>query len=270
MSEFITIICVLIVILQYLFFRKRKERYRKELYQVALPYFKSQMNPHFIKNLLQSINYLILFDSKEKASSCLKKFSLLVDQILKCSEMQLIPLEKEIALLENYIALQHIRFPNKFDFIPSPNRNATIVLEAGIDLENQMIPPMVIQTFVENAIVHGLEPLKEKGWLQIYISQTQRHLICRIIDNGIGCKASGQLHSRSSFAANGHNGIGTKNVKNRLAIIEKSLGLKIGFQIEDLDKKQQKGTLVTLLFPNKLDDMQEFRPVDFENMILNR
>jgi sensor histidine kinase YesM len=265
----ISVLLFVIVIMQHYYYSAQRRRYEKGIYQVALPYFKSQMNPHFIKNLLQSVNYLILFDDKRNASNCLKKFSTLVDHTLKYSEVQLISLDKEIALLENYLSLQHIRFSNKFDFIAQADdpEKATINVAPDICAEEVNIPPMVIQPFVENAIVHGLEPLKEKGWLTIKFFQDSKYLHCVVTDNGIGRKASAELHKRAFNGAD--NGISTKNITRRINIIKKIVGVDINLVISDLNKENESGTVVAISFPKAIDDMYEFKSVDFENLVFN-
>ena len=192
---------ILIIGLQHNMLRKRANHFRLRLQQVALPYFKSQMNPHFIKNLLQTINFFILFDSKENASKYLKKFSILVDKTLKHSDQELITLADEIEILEIYIELQSLRFPDKFDFFPISSATGlhkpTIFLAPEINPLETKIPPMVIQPFVENAIVHGLEPKSRKGFISVSFSKENNLLNCMISDNGIGRKASQDMQKNS-------------------------------------------------------------------------
>lgn len=246
---------VLVIIMQQLNLRRSAGLFRLRLQQVALPYFKSQMNPHFIKNLLQTINYFILFDSKENASKYLKKFSILVDKTLKQSDQELISLADEIEILEIYLELQSLRFPDKFDFIPMDKDDATqkstITVSAEINPAEIRIPPMVIQPFVENAIVHGLEPKGSKGFITVSFSKEDNLLNCMITDNGIGREASRQLQKNENYK-NNSNGIGLKNVFRRLSLLEETMKISIHLEVSDLcPGEADTGTMVLVRLPAK-------------------
>lgn len=258
-----------VIALQHLTLKRRTKLFRTHLHHVALPYFKSQMNPHFIKNLLQTINYFILFDSKENASKYLKKFSILVDKTLKLADIELITLADEIEILELYLELQNLRFPNKFDFIPlalaSDGAKSTITVTGNINPLEIKIPPMVVQPFVENAIVHGLEPKTTKGAIDISFSQESNLLICRITDNGIGRKTSQQFKKNNETGDN--NGIGLKNVFQRLSLIEETLKISIHLDVANLnDNEKNTGTVVTLKLPAKFPKVSN-QSADLDSLI---
>ncbi len=260
----------LVVFFQYRHYRKNKELFRQQINQVALPYFKSQMNPHFIKNVLQTLNYLILCDTRENANQCLKKFSVLVDKTLRHAEMGLISLSEEIELLEVYIELQHIRFPDKFDFTKEgSDGKPTIFVDPSIDPDEWFIPPMLVQPFVENAIVHGLEPKPDKGELHISFQKTGGFLECIIADNGIGRKASERMKGPDLLEKK-PNGIGMKNVRNRISVLEQAFKINIGYRISDQDENMQTGTIVSLKVPSNLGKLEEFKVIEYENLILNK
>lgn len=267
LSFYIIILLTGVIILQYVLLKKRTRRLKSHLIHVALPYFKSQMNPHFIKNLLQTINYFILFESKENASKYLKKFSIIVDKTLKLADVELITLADEIEILELYLELQNLRFPNKFDFVPIESATSeikpTIVVSEDIILLETKIPPMVIQPFVENAIVHGLEPKTSKGKIEIVFSQESSMLICKIIDNGIGRKASQRLNNHTRGE---NNGIGLKNVFQRLSLIEKTLNISIHLDVSDLDEQEKEtGTVVVIKLPAKFPKTNN-SPASFDSI----
>jgi|GEM_PF-2191759 len=269
---FLIVIVVLAgaVTMQHLMLKRRTKLFKTHLHHVALPYFKSQMNPHFIKNLLQTINYFILFDSKENASKYLKKFSILVDKTLKLADVELITLADEIEILELYLELQNQRFPNKFDFAPislaTDKIRSTITISGNINPLETKIPPMVVQPFVENAIVHGLEPKSTKGAIGISFSQESNLLICRITDNGIGRKASQQL-KKSNNNKGENNGIGLKNVFRRLSLIEETLNISIHLDVSNLsDDEKDTGTVITLKLPAKFPKASN-KPTDLDMMI---
>lgn len=258
-----------IITMQHLMLKRRAKLFKTHLQHVALPYFKSQMNPHFIKNLLQTINYFILFDSKENASKYLKKFSVLVDKTLKLADVELISLADEIEILELYLELQNQRFPNKFDFIPistaTDNLKPTITVAGNINPLEIKIPPMVVQPFVENAIVHGLEPKSTKGLINISFSQESNLMICRITDNGIGRKASQRFKKSNNNGEN--NGIGLKNVFQRLSLIEETLNISIHLDVSNLnDDEEDTGTVITLKLPAKFPKATN-KPADLDSMI---
>ena len=137
----------------------------------------AQINPHFASNVLFSIHSFIKTDP-DKASNYLIQFSKLFRQSLTNSLKNYITLDAEIALLKNYLDLQLLHFPNRFDY--------TIELSA-IPTDNGItIPPMLIQPFVENAIMHGIIPQQMKGKISIQFSQKTQYLLCIITDNGVG------------------------------------------------------------------------------------
>jgi len=113
------------------------------------------MNPHFIFNALNSIQALISQKDNKAARYQLAKFSKLMRSILENSRAQTIPLEDEIQTLENYLTIECSSRGNTFDFEVTTDKN--------IDIEEVMIPPMMLQPFVENAIIHGVAHLTEKG-----------------------------------------------------------------------------------------------------------
>ncbi len=109
---------------------------------------RSQMNPHFIFNSLSGIQNFIVTEKSTKASIYLSKFATLVRNILDSSVKEYVTLEKEIATIENYLELQKVRYAGKFEF--------SIKTDDAIDPESTMIPPMLAQPFIENAIEHGI------------------------------------------------------------------------------------------------------------------
>jgi two-component system LytT family sensor kinase len=158
-----------------------KEKYllQNQLIQMKLEALRSQMNPHFIFNALNSINRYIIRNNKETASEYLIKFSKLIRSILENSKLKVIPLEKEIEAIQLYVDLELLRFDDKFDFV--------VRIDESINKEASQIPPLILQPFVENAIWHGL--MKKKGRGQITIDITAKNsdvLSVAIEDNGVG------------------------------------------------------------------------------------
>lgn len=143
---------------------------------------RAQMNPHFIFNVLNSIQGFIIQGDKTASARYLAKFSKLVRTALEHSDAGQVSLEEELAFLRNYLELEQLRFQKQFDF--------SINVHPDIDQSVWQVAPMMIQPYIENAILHGLSPLEIKGHLRIDIEPTTDGLFVRIADNGIGIKAS--------------------------------------------------------------------------------
>jgi PAS domain-containing protein len=139
---------------------------------------RSAMSPHFIFNCLNSIQLYILKNDKNEAIHYLTIFSKLVRNILDISTINAITLEAELEMLRYYIELEQMRFQKRF--------SVEIEIDENIDLEDTEIPPLLIQPYVENAIIHGLSHKKEAGKLLIALKQDADVLRCIVEDNGVG------------------------------------------------------------------------------------
>ena len=134
------------------FNRRKKISFEKTVSEVEMKALRSQMNPHFISNSLQSINNYILDNEKENASEYLSRFSKLMRLILENSREQEITIEKDLLALDLYLQLEKLRFNNKFDY--------KIEISEDINPENTLIPPLLLQPFVENSILHGIRSIE--------------------------------------------------------------------------------------------------------------
>lgn len=174
--------------------RKKSEAQRKELevqktvIELEQKALRLQMNPHFIFNALNSIQSLISQKDEQTARFFLAKFSKLMRQTLENSRSELITLRDEIKALENYLSLEKFSSGDKFDY--------KIILEEGMDAEELRIPPMLIQPFVENAIIHGIKNLGRRGELLISFSLQGDVLECSVVDNGIGREMANEIKSQ--------------------------------------------------------------------------
>ncbi|MGH1334791.1 MAG: tetratricopeptide repeat-containing sensor histidine kinase [Aureispira sp.] len=233
---------LLIIIIGLLVFRqdKLKTRIREtELEQRAL---RSQMNPHFMFNSLNSIQSLIATDNNAEASIYLAKFSRLMRRILQNSRQAYIPLHQEMEFLDNYIELEQRRFKEAFDYEME---------EEGIeDAHFVMIPPLVIQPFIENAIIHGLLRQAKKGKLLVRFEEYNTTLIkCTIEDNGIGRQAAAAFKTDDKQES-----LGIKITEQRLEYLtlkEKVKGPFVHFIDLKDDQEQATGTRIELLLPIK-------------------
>ncbi len=218
----------------YFFYRSnRQQQIANNL--LALKSLRSQMNPHFIFNALNSVNNYIAKNDERSANRYLSEFSTLMRAVLENSEEDFISLSRELELIELYVKLEHSRFPEKFDY--------TIKLDEQIDIEAFQIPPMLLQPYIENAIWHGLRYKEEKGFLNIEIVQEETDVIqIRVTDNGIGRKKSKELKTRNQKAQNSK---GMGNIKKRIAILNTMYKDKVSVSVKDLNK-DAKGTQVIL------------------------
>lgn len=211
---------------------------RKHNLQLDLKALRTQMNPHFIFNALNSVNSFIAKNDELNANKYLVRFSTLMRSILDNSEMDFIPLKKEIEILELYLQLENMRFSDKFSF--------NFSIDPKVDVDHFEIPPMLIQPYIENAIWHGLRYKEDEGILNVSLETDGNGLKVVIEDNGIGRTKSMELKTKSQ-KVNKPKGI--KNTTKRLEILGKIYHQEIKQQIEDL-KANGEGTRVSLCIPN--------------------
>jgi ligand-binding sensor domain-containing protein len=216
--------------------------FNKRLANVELSALRAQMNPHFLFNSLNSIRHQIITNSVEKADEYLVKFSRLVRLVLQNSRSQLIPLGDELEALRLYIDLESGRFDGKF--------SSKISISPELDAENLVIPPMIIQPFVENAIWHGLMQKDAPGKVEITVTPEDGRLKIVIEDDGIGREKARILKSKSALQ---QESMGMDITGNRLEIIEKIYNIRCKVEIEDLenDARQPLGTRITINLPLK-------------------
>lgn len=222
-----SLICGLVLMALATFFFYRSNQQQKLANNLlALKSLRSQMNPHFIFNALNSVNNFIAKSDERSANRYLSEFSTLMRSVLENSEEDFIPLSKEINLLELYMKLEHSRFPDKFDY--------RITIDEGIDIPSFQIPPMLLQPYIENAIWHGLRYKEEKGFLEVNISSISENSIeiC-ISDDGIGRKKSAELKTRHQKKQRSK---GMGNIKQRVAILNDMHKNKVAVTINDLHK----------------------------------
>ncbi len=190
-----------IIFLAFFLFKKRTAYIRKEervkttlnkrIYEAETTALRTQMNPHFIFNTLNSINRYVIRNDAHTASDYLTKFARLIRLILDNSKNEFIPLSKELEALRLYLLMESIRFDEKFDH--------EIIVRENIDPATIKIQPMILQPFVENAIWHGLLHKAEKGKVLIEIKQPEAGMLeISITDNGIGREKAGELKSKDS------------------------------------------------------------------------
>lgn len=207
----------------------------KKIGELRLMALRSVMSPHFIFNVLNSIQYFIAKNDRLNAINYLSMFSKLVRSILTHSVNNTISLAEEVELLKNYIQLEMVRFENKFTF--------SITMDPGIEADSIIMPSLLVQPYVENAILHGLYNKESAGELSIRIHEQDDVITFEIEDNGIGRAAAMQL-KRENFPT--HNSMGINITEERLKLI--NLGQQAAFEIEDLkDENGPCGTRVKIM-----------------------
>lgn len=193
----------------------------------------SQMNPHFVFNALNSIQSFITVGDIMNSEIYLAKFSVLLRKTLNYSSKNTIVLSREIENLEAYLELEKLRFGKRLNY--------NIFIENSVESDLIDIPPMLIQPFVENAIIHGLSPKALGGLIKIYIHlRSENCLVCEITDDGVG---------RQHKITSGHKSLGTAIVKKRLSLL--LMGASDHIIYTDLKDKEGKsrGTKVELIIP---------------------
>jgi Putative regulator of cell autolysis len=202
---------------------------------LALRSLRTQMNPHFIFNALNSVNNYIAKSDERSANRFLSEFSVLMRSVLENSEEDFIPLSKELELLELYVKLEHSRFSDKFDY--------EVLVDPTVDIEAFQIPPMLLQPYIENAIWHGLRYKEEKGFLKIKVRPVTNDMLeITIEDNGIGRKKSADLKT-SNQKKQKSKGMG--NIKKRIEILNDMYKNRVDVSISDLNGDHT-GTKVSL------------------------
>lgn len=249
---FRTIVIALFVMLTWLFvysrFRKIKlknsienERLKMErnIIELEQEAARLQMNPHFIFNSLNSIQGFISTSDTMQAKHYLSKFARLMRLVLENSREELIPLQNEVEILENYLRLEKLNANDKFDYL--------INIDNQINASELEIPPMMVQPFVENAIIHGIRKKEGKGFIEISFRKADKLLIAEIKDDGIGRKQS----EKNKPPAGKHKPTGMGVTARRLEQLKKQSGHDAGVEIIDLADNQgiACGTRVVLTIP---------------------
>ncbi|GEM_PF-936184 len=241
-AALLLIACILFFIQQRIRAVRKQEKvkrdYEKKIAETEMQALRAQMNPHFMFNSLNSINNFILKNDAENASGYLAKFSRLMRLILDNSRSEWIPLENELKALELYIELETVRFDNAFTY--------KINIAPAINIQKAMVPPMIIQPYVENAIWHGLMHKKNPGAsLEVNLTKESNHLFIEIKDNGIGRKEAALLKSKSATRQKPH---GMKITAQRMDMVNKLYDINATTVITDLQDTEGNATGTRILF----------------------
>ncbi len=253
---FYVVLSVSVIGLSWVFFKTRIKRIEKEkqielekaetdkeLIYSQLENLRSQMNPHFIFNALNSIQEYIVTNDKQTASVFLVKFSRLIRIYLEHSRESEVPLNEEIKALQLYLDLEKDRFEDTLDF--------EINVNTKINTFDSFVPSLFIQPYVENALKHGLLHKKSNRKLLVNFELNSHNqcLICTITDNGIGRKASGILNEQNR---KGHRSFATSANQKRIELINKTRIHKTSVEIKDIvENDTVQGTIVIITIPQR-------------------
>jgi hypothetical protein len=217
---------------------QEKAVFQNKIAETELKALRAQMNPHFIFNAINSVQYFITDNDPESSQKYLAKFARLIRYVIDNSKPASIPLKTEVEALNLYLELESLRFGNRFTY--------EINIDENIDIDNTKIPSMIIQPFVENSIWHGLMHKPDKGKIEISLRKQGSVLKCLIKDNGIGRKKSMEINLTNNKAP--HKSIGISNTKERLDIINQINNVKLSVSINDVLNEQNEviGTSVEL------------------------
>ncbi len=214
-----------------------------ELIQSQKFALRSQMNPHFIFNALNSIQNFVLKNDVDSANYYLSNFSIMMRRVLEYSQNNFITLHEELDLIKLYLKMEKLRFSNKFD--------TEIIVDPNIDIHMIRIPPMLLQPYLENSILHGLQLIKHKGLLSLKIIERGEVMDLLVEDNGIGRDRARQIRKKQF-----HKSKGLKNIEKRIQLYNKLNDRPITINIEDLFDKENNplGTRVSLEVPIHYDE----------------
>ncbi|MGN6196629.1 MAG: histidine kinase [Ginsengibacter sp.] len=222
--------------------RKQKaelDNISKQLAEMQLAALRSQMNPHFIFNALNSIKKFMLTNEAENADKYLGKFSRLIRSILNTSREANISLEKEIDMLSLYLELEKLRFGKKLNY--------RIEVDEPLAEGSVFIPTMLVQPFIENAILHGIMHKESDGEIVISFKDFEEYLEINVRDNGVGRKVASQILSDKK---DGHSSLGIEVTTKRLQALKTDHQIPAGIEIIDLEENgNAAGTLVKIFVP---------------------
>ena len=239
-----------------IFFRQRlnairkkeiqKTELNKKMAEMELKALRAQMNPHFIFNVLNSIQYFITHNDIHSAERYISRFAKLIRMTLDNSRKLFISLDDELKLLTLYLDLEKMRFEKMFDY--------KIDVEEGLSTQSVKIPNMLIQPYIENSIKHGFKNMDREAYIDISFFRRENHLVCIISDNGIGRKKAAE---NSLQDKNDHTPAGITMINEKIEALKAYYNYPVSTVTEDLINTDATvcGTRVVLTLPMKMPDI---------------
>lgn len=229
LAFFASIGLILVVFSLYVRNLQHKNKVLQKLNDLKQQALSSQMNPHFVFNSLNSIQNFMLTGSTDLANDYLVKFSKLIRVVFENSKTSYIPIGKEIEASRMYLDLEKLRNKDKFDY--------KFDIDSSVDLESDLIPSLLIQPFLENAVWHGMVKKEKKGVITMKINAKDKTLTIVIEDNGIGREASKKINRKSKIKD--HVSSGLKITEERIDLV--NAVEKFNFSYDVIDKKSKNG-----------------------------
>ncbi|MDB4285804.1 histidine kinase [bacterium] len=229
----------ILVFLAFIFLLVLQNQQKKKL-KARMDTLRAQVNPHFISNSLNAIESLVNQNRREEASKYLVHFSRLSRRILNGSHEANTTLAGELETLKHFLALEQLRFRDKLKY--------EINVDPDLRPDLLIVPALILQPYVENAIWHGIKPKSEEGLLTIDVTQMDKNLVCTVEDDGVGREKAAAMKADSVLP---HKSMGTKITEERLLATGKMKGSRV--DIIDLKDKagNARGTRVVLRIPIK-------------------
>lgn len=220
-----------------MFYKRKKEvEMEQKITDSRMRAINSQMNPHFIFNCMHSVQTLVARQDFLKADNCLVRFAKLIRKVLDHSTQKEISLDEDLETLQDYVELEKMRLDYPLDF--------QVHLAPGLEADNILIPPLLVQPIIENAIIHGIKPKKAAGQIVVSIKKMDQLLSIEISDNGVGRKTDvDSVSGRKSY--------GIPLTRERLVHLGKVQKMKSSYKITDIysSNHEMAGTHVLLTLP---------------------
>ena len=216
---------------------------KRKMIKAEINSLRNQMNPHFIFNALNSIQYFIFENNQEKAAKFLSKFANLIRKSLELSKLNFISIRSEINFIEEYLAIEKLRFNDKFNY--------TIEVDPNLEIDSFFIPPLLMQPLIENSIKHGFNNKKDEGLIQIKLYIEEKDLLTyAVIDNGKGMEAKMVENPPEHKTSLSH-----EILKERFILLRKDYARnkRIGMSIRNHVFEEKYGTEIILKLPIKHD-----------------
>jgi LytS/YehU family sensor histidine kinase len=224
-------------------FRQKEAELNNQIAEVEMKALRAQINPHFIFNCLNSIHRFMYANKMNEAGEYLIKFSNLVRLVLENSTHREVPLNDDLLALQLYIEMEQLRMDHYFDYV--------LEVDPSINPHETLVPPLIIQPFVENSIWHGLNNKPQRGTITISISRENDHLKYSIVDNGVKTTLPDEQLAISIKKKS----LGMSLTKERLDILNRVKGTNAGFTVSDIldENKKYAGKRVELVLPFMID-----------------
>jgi tetratricopeptide (TPR) repeat protein len=227
-------VAILLFLIGFLFYRQRQLKAKQRLSDLEQRLLRSRLNPHFWFNALTSVHSLLLGEQNtRKTAQYLTKIATIMRQSLESTYQDLVPIEQEITFIENYLTIQQMRTDQKFDYEIKTNKD--------LEISEILIPSMLLQPFVENAIEHGFKNISYQGQITIYFEKKGNTLQISIEDNGKG------IGTTTNEKESRHRSRALEITKERLSLLNKKQKNVANVSIEN--KKTENGVRVVILLP---------------------